>query len=123
MVSVYVSYAWKEEEQNRLVDKLDEACTARGIELVRDTGHIRYGESIRAFMDKLAQAEHIVLVLSDAYFRSEYCMFELCGIYQHRSFADFRKRVHPVVLRGTHLHDPVERIKFVEHWIDKKGKR
>ena len=79
--------------------------------------------SEKAIMDKLAQAEHIVLVLSDAYFRSEYCMFELCGIYQHRSFADFRKRVHPVVLRGTHLHDPVERIKFVEHWIDKKGKR
>ena len=24
MVSVYVSYAWKEEEQNRLVDKLGE---------------------------------------------------------------------------------------------------
>jgi len=36
MVSVYVSYAWKEEEQNRLVDKLGDACAARGIELRRD---------------------------------------------------------------------------------------
>ena len=27
MVSVYVSYAWKEEKQNRLVDKLGEALS------------------------------------------------------------------------------------------------
>lgn len=117
MVSVYVSYAWREEEQNRLVDRLGEACRARGIELVRDTEHIGYGQSIRAFMDKLAQAEHIVLVLSDAYFRSDYCMYELCGIHQDRHFADFRKRVYPIILRGTHLYKPVERIQFVKHWI------
>ncbi|MEF8701409.1 MAG: hypothetical protein V5B33_19285 [Candidatus Accumulibacter sp. UW20] len=41
MVSVYVSYAWKEEEQKPLVDKLEQACAARGIALLRDKGQIR----------------------------------------------------------------------------------
>lgn len=66
MVSVYASYAWSEERQNRLVDKLGEACAKR-------------------------------------------------GIYEHRNFRDFRELVHPVVLAGTHLHKPVDRIRFIEH--------
>ena len=67
MVSVYVSYAWKDEEQHRLVDRLGAACTARGIDFVRDTSHVGYGNSIREFMDRLAAAGHVVLVLSDTY--------------------------------------------------------
>ncbi|MCM8595747.1 toll/interleukin-1 receptor domain-containing protein [Accumulibacter sp.] len=122
MVSVYVSYAWNEERQNRLVDKLAEACAKRGIELVRDTGRIGYGDSIRKFMDELSAAEHIVLVLSNSYFRSDSCMYELRGIYRHRHFRDFRARVHPVVLAGTHLHKPGDRIAFIKHWIAEEEK-
>ena len=37
MVSVDVSYAWKEEVQNRLVDKLELACKARSSDRVTDS--------------------------------------------------------------------------------------
>ena len=117
MVSVYVSYAWKDEEQHRLVDRLGAACQARGIDFVRDTSHVGYGGSIREFMDRLAAAGHVVLVLSDTYFRSEYCMYELRGIYEHQNF---RKRVHPIVLSGTRLHKPKDRITWIAHWIKEK---
>ncbi len=117
MVSVYVSYAWKDEEQNPLVDKLGAVCRARGIDLVRDIAHVGYGRSIREFMDRLAAAGHVVLVLSDTYFRSDYCMYELRGIYEHQ---DFRKRVHPIVLSGTRLHKPKDRIPWIAHWIKEK---
>lgn len=113
MVSVYVSYAWKEEEQNRLVDKLEQACTARGIELRRDTGTLHYGDSIRQFMDEIGAGRHVVLVLSDTYFKSDYCMYELCRIHENR---DFRKRVHPIVLSGTRIHRPLDRIPYLEYW-------
>lgn len=107
MVSVYVSYAWMEEEQNGLVDKPGEGCKARRMEFVRVTTHVGYGDSIRAFMDEIAKAQHIVLVLSDTYFRSDYRMYELCGVYAHSGFREFRKRVHPIVLRGTALFDRI----------------
>jgi tetratricopeptide (TPR) repeat protein len=111
--SVYVSYAWKEEEQNRLVDKLEQACAARGIKLRRDKNQIGYGNSIRQFMDQLGAGRHVVLVLSDAYFKSEYCMYELRQIYEH---GDLRKRIHPVVLSGTRFHKSPDRLPYFEYW-------
>jgi hypothetical protein len=47
--NVYVSYAWKVENQNQLVDKLELACDQRGIKLLRDKNEIGYKESIRAY--------------------------------------------------------------------------
>ena len=113
MVSVYVSYAWKEEEQNRLVDKLELACAARGIEVRRDQKAINYGDSIRQFMDRIGAAGHVVLILSDAYFKSEYCMYELRRIHESRSFA---KRVNPIVLKGTRFHKAADRLPYIDHW-------
>lgn len=75
MVIVYVSYAWKEEAQNRLVDELEEICAARGIELLRDWKRLDSGDSIRAFMNKIGEAGHVVLVLSEAYFKDQRTAF------------------------------------------------
>jgi len=116
MVSVYVSYARKDEEQSRLVDKLGVACDAGSVKLLRDKNEIRYGESISAFMDRLAAAEHIVVVLSDRYLRSRYCLYELREIWRN---GDFRARVSPIVLRGTAL-EPEDWADYVKHWEDKK---
>ncbi len=118
MVSVYVSYAWKEEEQNRLVDKLGEACAAREIELLRDKNQIGYGDSIRQFMDEIGAGRHVILVLSEAYLRSRYCMFELREIHRR---GNFRKRVLPIILRGTRIDDPEDRVTYLEHWEKKRS--
>jgi hypothetical protein len=117
MVSVYVSYAWKEEEQNRLVDKLEQACAARGIDLRYDKKAMRYGDSIRQFMDEIGTAEHVVLLLSEAYLKSRYCMDELCRIYGN---GDFRRRVNPIVLSETRFHHVDEHSPYTQHWEDER---
>ena len=58
-------------------------------------------------------ADQVVLVLSEAYFRSPYCLYELRAVAEHR---DFRRRVHPVVLAGCGIHDPLWWIDIVAHW-------
>lgn len=114
--SVYVSYSWGAEDQTRLVDKLEAACRKRGIELKRDKKQIGYGQSIRAYMDELAAGRHVVVVLSDAYLKSRYCMYELREITKHGSFCD---RVLPIVLRGTSFVNPEDRIPYFEYWEGK----
>ncbi|WP_300328552.1 toll/interleukin-1 receptor domain-containing protein [Accumulibacter sp.] len=119
MVSVYVSYAWKEEAQKPLVEKLAEACAARGMKPRYDRKEMKYGDSIRQFMDEIGAAGHIVLVLSEAYFTSEYCMYELCQIYDQfakHDQAGFRARVNPVVLSGTPLYNADDRLRYLHHW-------
>jgi TIR domain len=117
--SIYVSYSWKVEEQNLMVDKLEQACLKHGIELQRDKKRIGYSDSIRAYMDELAAGRYVVLVLSKPYFESDYCMYELREIYNNKGF---RKRVYPIVISGTHFHKPVDRVPYIKHWEDEKAK-
>jgi len=112
-LKVYVSYAWKAEEDSGVVAALETALAGQGVELVRDVRRVGYGESIRAFMDEIGAADQVVLVLSEAYFRSPYCLYELRAVAEHR---DFRRRVHPIVLAGCGLHDPLWWIDIVAHW-------
>jgi len=53
------------------------------------------------------------LVLSEAYFKSEYCMYELCRIHENRNFA---KRVNPIVLTGTQFRKPTDQLRYIKHW-------
>ncbi|NMQ07770.1 hypothetical protein E4Q08_22290 [Candidatus Accumulibacter phosphatis] len=145
MVSIYVSYAWKEEEQNWLVDKLENACAARGIELLRDKTSIRYGDSIRQFMDEIGAGRHVVLVLSEATsnpttactscVRSTKTRPSASGWWSRRGYETnivyynqyirgyyihlrdtTRQRVNPIVLSGTCFHKPIDRIPYIKYW-------
>ena len=114
---VYVSYAWSVEREKGIVEKLEAACQARGIELLRDINQIGYGKSIREFMDQLAAGDHVVLVLSDAYFKSSDCMYELKGVFERsQDEKAFRQRVHPIVVEGTRFRKIVERVPYRHHW-------
>ncbi|GLT22982.1 hypothetical protein GCM10007933_24430 [Zoogloea oryzae] len=117
-LKVYVSYAWKAEEDSGVVAALETALAGQGVELVRDVRRVGYGESIRAFMDEIGAADQVVLVLSEAYFRSPYCLYELRAVAEHR---DFRRRVHPIVLAGCDLHDPLWWVTIVRYWEGKVG--
>ena len=112
---IYVSYAWEVEEQNNIVDKLEQACEDRGLTLLRDKNELDYKGSIRKYMDKLAVGDVIILVLSEAYFKSSYCMYELCSAHQRKIF---RKSIFPIVVHGTPLHKPVDRVKYLKYWED-----
>jgi TIR domain len=55
---------------------------------------------ISGFMKRIGLADHVIVVLSDKYLRSPYCMTELHSIYQ-RSVGekeDFLRRIIPLVL-------------------------
>jgi TIR domain len=91
--SVYVSYNWGPEGDDPIVTKLEAACKARGIELQRDIRKLKYGGSIKGFMDTLGAADHVVVVLRDGYLKSPNCMYELREIARNGSF---QERVNPV---------------------------
>jgi internalin A len=60
----------------------------------------------------------LIVVLSDKYLRSPYCMTELHYIYQ-RSVGekeDFLRRIIPLVLADARFGTPEERVKYAKHW-------
>ncbi|MGR0480978.1 MAG: NB-ARC domain-containing protein [Candidatus Electronema sp. V4] len=119
--NVFISYSWGAEKKYPLVGELLAALAEKGIEVKRDSNAINYGDSIRAYMDELAAGRAIILVLSEEYFKSPNCMYELREIYLN-SRKEFRKRIFPVVLKGTKFHKTIDRIPYIRHWEEETEK-
>jgi hypothetical protein len=76
---VFVSYAWRNPFSVDLVEKL---CLSLEGEwrIIRDTTGIQRGDLISVFMKCLSRADCVIVVLSNEYLRSRYCMTELYDV-------------------------------------------
>jgi internalin A len=104
---VFISYAHGDQspegkERQRIVDEIAKALGnhPQQINVRIDRDELRPGHLISAFMDRLAAADRIIVVISDQYLRSEYCMYELFMIYQNcrKQADDFHQRIIPIIL-------------------------
>jgi internalin A len=69
-------------------------------------------------MRTLGQARLVIVVLSEKYLRSPYCMTELHAIYQ-RSIGekeDFLRRIIPLRLTDARFGTWRDRVAYAEHW-------
>jgi len=113
---VFVSYALgdissKEDRQRQeVVERLCRTLVNENWKVIRDKEELHYGDLISTFMKKLGQARLVIVVLSDKYLRSPYCMAELHALYQNsrqekRVFLD---RIIPLVLDDARFGTPTE---------------
>lgn len=126
---VFVSYAWGDttpegQRREQLVDELCSKLGQQGIKVRRDRDEIRPGELISEFMDRLADGDYVLAVISDKYLKSEYCMYELFRIY--RNCADkldrFQRKVIPLILPDAALDELEDRFARAIHWTGRKKK-
>ncbi len=116
--SVYISYSWRSARDSGTFDQLVACCEASEIEVKTDKSEIKYGQSIREYMDKLAEGNAIILVLCDFYFKSPNCMYELLEISRnHRD--KIKEHIFPIVLAGTEFHCFDDRKPYIDYWQNK----
>jgi len=113
---VFISYAWGGDSE-KIVNELDQAFQQKGITLVRDKRDLGFKGMITDFMLKIGTGKAVVVVISDKYMKSPYCMFELLEIYRNQQF---KERVFPIVLGDANIFDPLPRLQYLKHWQDKK---
>jgi hypothetical protein len=115
--AVFVSYAWGGEREE-IVNQLDDALQQRGVRIIRDKRDLGYRGSIREFMERIGQANCVIVVISDKYLRSPNCMFELVEIAENNQF---HNRIFPIVLADAYIYDPLQRIEYVKYWEVKRA--
>ena len=101
-----------------IVDRLCETLGQHGWNILRDSNALRSGDLISGFMKRIGLADHIIVVLSDKYLRSPYCMTELHYIYQ-RSLGekeDFLGRIIPLVFAEARFGTWRDRLVYTNHW-------
>ena len=121
---IFVSYAWGDDssedarKRTEVVDQLCETFDKDGWHIIRDKTDMRPGDLISGFMKRIGLADHAIVVLSDKYLRSPYCMTELHYIYQNSRLEkqEFLDRIIPLVLDDARFGTPEERVEYVKHW-------
>jgi hypothetical protein len=127
---LFVSYAWGEDstesdrQRGEIVDHLCARLKDWGWDVQRDVERMRTGDNIATFMRQIATADRVLVILSEKYLRSRYCVNELFGVYRWSDYdeADFVKRVVPVVLADARFDDPLARAEYAEYWANYIGK-
>jgi internalin A len=113
---VHVSYAWQT-ESTALVDRLEAAlqplCDWR-----RDHSAMKPGDWISRFMAEIGASDCVVVVLSEKYLRSHFCMRELLGLYQtsQGEKSTMLDRIVPVVLPSADIDRAESRLTHAKHW-------
>lgn len=115
---IFLSYAWGDpsevgESREAIVDRLYETLMTKGLDVVRDKKDNGYKKKISTFMQRIGQGCLVVVVISNKYLRSPYCMYELLEIHKNGAFD---KRVFPIVLRDAKLYKLSDRLEYVEYW-------
>ena len=101
-----------------VVDRLCETLAKDGWNIIRDKNAMRSGDLISGFMKRIGFADHVIVVLSDKYLRSPYCMAELYGIYQ-RSVGekeDLLHRIIPLPLADARFGTWRDRLVYTKYW-------
>ncbi|WP_197489976.1 COR domain-containing protein [Rheinheimera sp. SA_1] len=126
--AIYFSYAWGDERDSRqlasntLYRSLSDTYGEGNV--YRDQQKMRPGDSIAAFEREIARGHFVLLVLSQKYlFDSLHCMKELALLYEsvQRQQLAFCDKVIPVVLADVQIDKPVDRLKIVRHWQQKRA--
>lgn len=114
---IFISYAWGGKSE-RLVDKLDETLQQKGILLIRDKRESGFKDLITEFMKQIGRGKGVVLVISDKYLKSPYCMYELLEIYRN---LNFKERIFPIVMSDAKgIYEPLPRLSYSNYWKSKK---
>ena len=113
---MYVSYAWGG-DSDALVDEFERRLP-NNFKLIRDKRAMRPGDWISRFMADIGRADLVLVVLSDKYLRSVYCMQELLHLFNTSlgERNELLRRMVPLVVGDLKCARVRDREPFVTYW-------
>jgi tetratricopeptide (TPR) repeat protein len=120
---IFFSYAWgdtqeQDESREKIVLDLHISLKNDGYNVAIDKEDLGYTGYISKFMEAIGQGKAIVVVVSQKYARSPYCMFELYEIARNCKFnkEEFRQKVLPIMVEFVDFADPLVQEEYLAHW-------
>lgn len=110
---IYLSYCSKDIQ---IVNKIDNYFKSRSIMFKRDKRDVKSWESIKSFMNKFGKSSCSVLIISDSYLKSTYCMYEVLEIMKQKNYSE---KIITVVLNDASIYEAINIASYIEYWKDK----
>jgi len=122
---IYFSYAWGDEKETgvsreKLINELYNSLSGEDIELRRDKMDIQYGGLISEFMTAIGEGDLIVIGLSEKYFKSKYCMWELCEVWRNSKNNKklFIPKILPLLIEKLDLGSIDLLSRYMDYWTE-----
>lgn len=111
--TLFISYSWA---NSIIADKIDTAFQPTGLYVKRDIREIAYKGSIKDYMKEVRETDFVLIIISDNFIKSSNCMYEVLELLKEKNFND---KILPVVLDGTKIFKPEDRIEYIKYWTEK----
>lgn len=113
--SVFVSYNW--DSSNKLAEELQNKLTPFA-DVKRDKKSVKAWGDLTEFMNSIRDQDFAVLIISDAYLKSEACLYEVMELMKA---SDWDERVMYVVTDDAHgIYDTTAQLEYIGFWRNKK---
>ena len=112
----YFSYSW-EPKSDDAVNSLSDMARLSQLPYRRDKDHCGYRANITKFMDKIRAGRFVVVIFSEEYLKSYYCMYELTGVMEHQNYEE---RLFPIVMDDG-IREDAFLYELEEYWKEKQA--
>ncbi len=131
---IFLSYCQRD---NCIADLVENALSKyiKSIGVIsRDIRDVKYKESFRKFMETIGQHDYVIMILSDNYFKSRNCLYEVLEVMRDRNFSE---KLLFIVLRdtdcefyseqptspiGAHVYDTEGQTSYISYWQQQSRK-
>jgi hypothetical protein len=108
---VFLSYS---RSQSDYADKIEQYLRQRHIALVRDTHDENATDSISGFIRRISASDFVILLISDAYLKSYYCLYEALLAYSHRD----KRNLIPILLPDADILTWEGQADYLSYWSE-----
>ncbi len=118
---VYISYAGNDvgdayaNSRDEIVKKICGQLEQKNISVKEYKTALKYKDNLNEYMLDIAYAKIIVLLVSDKYLKSEYCMYEATEILS-RNKRELAEKIFPVVLADADIFNIDNRVEYIGYW-------
>lgn len=110
---IFISYSRRNKKE---ADKIDSSFKQQGLNLIRDERDLKPLGDIKEFMKRAAISDHVIVLISDMFLRSKYCMYEVLELL---SSPKLDHQLIPIILPDANIDDTKKRIEIISYWNEK----
>lgn len=108
--NIFLSYSWT---QSNVADEIDGKFQALGITFRRDIRDATYKKSLSGYMTTIRDADYVLFIISDAFLKSENCMFEVVELKKERNH---KYKSLYIIIEDAKVYTPEYRINIIKYW-------
>ena len=114
--SVFISHAG---EEIKLAERFKKSLEPYGYQVILDKDDLNFWDNINEFMKSIRKTDYVLLIVSDHYLHSEYCLHEVQELLKD----DCKQKIFPVIIYESvkeEVFQDTYRAKIIKYWEERE---